>query len=157
DPYAGTLTMSDGTNSATVTLAHVNHVLDIMTASSLTVNTDDHNHLIHVGFGLAPNQNGVTTNTIRALDFRRIDDDGSQHDDNDMVGDPGDDTGDSSDDNHGADNAAELALNHTFIPFTFANKTNVTIDAGAGDDLFVLSVHHAATGLQSLTLNGGGG
>jgi len=39
----------------------------------------------------------------------------------------------------------------------FANKTNVTIDAANGNDTVTLDITTRATGLNTLTLNGGGG
>jgi hypothetical protein len=156
-PFGGTLAMTDGTNSATITLQSVDHIFDTSTADTLTVNADNHNNFIHIGFGLQADHDGLITNTIRALDFRRIDDNGGHDDDPAMVGDPTDDMGGSSNDNHDDGNPAELQASRAIIPFTFANKTHVVVNGLGGDDLFVLSIHHGATGMQSLTLDGGTG
>jgi hypothetical protein len=40
-------------------------------------------------------------------------------------------------------------------PIDFANKTNVTVDGGGGNDTFVVSNTQTATGLQRMTLTGG--
>jgi hypothetical protein len=155
-PFGGALAMTDGTSSATITLQHVDHIFDVAAAQSLTVNATDQNNFIHIGYGLVPDE-GITTNTIRALDFSRVDDNGGQEDDSSMVGDPTDMSGSGTDGNHGADNPTEVQISRAIIPYTFASKTNVTVNGLGGDDLFVLNVHHAATGLSSLTLDGGSG
>jgi hypothetical protein len=155
-PFGGTLAMTDGTSSATITLQHINHIFDTSTADTLTVNADDHNNFIHIGFGLQADHDGLVTNTIRALDFRVADDNGGQGDPG-MVGDPTDTSGGSASDDHGDSNPTELHVSRAIIPFTFANKTHVVVNGLGGDDLFVLSIHHGATGMQSLTLDGGTG
>jgi len=155
-PYESTLAMTDGASSATIALHHINHIFDISKADSLTVNAGNHNNFIHIGFGLVPIE-GVTTNTIRGLDFSRIDDNGGQEDPGDMVGDGSDAAGGNNDDNHGENNPFELQLSRAFTPITYANKTNVTVNGLGGDDFFLVNVHHAATGEQSLTLDGGAG
>jgi hypothetical protein len=156
-PYSGTLAMTDGTHTATITLQDVNHVFDTSTAASLTVNANDQNNFIHIGFGFFPNADGVTTNTVRVLDVHQIDDEGGQHDSTSMTGDPTETADGSADDNHMDDNPTERHFSGGIIPVTYANKTNVTVNGLGGDDLFLVAVVHAATGEQSLTLNGGTG
>jgi hypothetical protein len=153
-PYESTLAMTDGTNSATITLHHINHIFDTSRANSLTVNARDHNNFIQIGFGLLPIE-GVMTNTIRGLDFSGIDDNGGQQDPGDMIGDGSDTASGNSDDNHDEDNPLELHVSRAFTPITYANKTNVTVNGMGGDDFFLVNVFHAATGEQGLMLDGG--
>jgi hypothetical protein len=62
--------------------------------------------------------------------------------------------------NQGNDNSGDNPPDEgtsRFPSITFANKTKVVINGLGGNDLFVLSVSKPATGLQTLTLDGGSG
>jgi hypothetical protein len=155
-PFDSTLTMTDGTNTADIKLQHVNHIFDISKADSLTVNANDQNNFIQIGFGLVP-VDLVTTNTIRGVDFNVLDDNAGQPPSAGMAGDIPDNLGGSGDSSDGEDNPLEVHISRAFTPITYANKTHVTVNALGGDDLFLVNVFHAATGEQSLTLDGGSG
>jgi hypothetical protein len=135
---------------------HVSNVFDTMTAISMTVNAGPKNNAISIGYGTTP-LGSLTTNTIDGVDFRRLNDDGSFHASDPLTGDPSPDQGDNTDHGHGEDRPFEVQASRGFVPITYANKANVAIDAAAGDDFFNLAVHNAATGEQSLLLNGGSG
>jgi len=155
-PFNSMLTMTDGTNSTTIKLEHVNHIFDISTADRLTVNGNDQNNFIQIGFGLVP-VGLVTTNTIRGVDFNVLDDNAGQPPSAGMAGDTPDNIGDNGDSSDGEDNPLEAHISRAFTPITYANKTHVTVNALGGDDLFLVNVFHAATGEESLTLDGGSG
>jgi hypothetical protein len=133
------LTIDNGTVSSDISLTHVGHIFDTVPADSLTLNANDQNNIIHVGGGHT--DMGVTTNTVVGLNVRDVDDE------------PEDDSGMGENSNTSMSEAPHTAI----IPFTFANKTSVTVNGLGGDDLFVVSVAHAATGLKNLTLDGGTG
>jgi hypothetical protein len=133
---AAMLTVGNGTVSSDISLTHVGHIFDSVPADSLTVNANNQSNIIHVGGGHT--DTGVTTNTVVGLDVKDMDD---ELDDDSATG----------------DTSMVVSPNKAVIPITFANKTNVTINGLGGDDLFVVSVAHAATGLKNLTLDGGEG
>jgi hypothetical protein len=133
-------TIGNSTVSSDVSLTHVGHIFDTVPADTLTINANDQNNIIHISGG-HPDM-GVTTNTVSGLNVKDMDDE--PEDDSEMGG-----------------NSSSTSMNdsqHTaIIPITFANKTSVTVNGLGGDDLFVVSVAHAATGLKDLTLDGGKG
>src|SRR5262245_9270744 len=154
----GELAISNGQLTTGVSMTHVEHVIDELPAASLRVFGTDRNNIIDIGFGES-SSGGVTTNTVRGLDLRAIDLNGAQRSDEGFAGDPAitdpdppSPSGDPVD-----DNAFALGQNRGFIPITFANKGSLIVDGQGGDDLIIVDISQAATGLTSLTLDGNTG
>jgi hypothetical protein len=154
----GELAISNGQLTTGVSMTHVEHVIDELPATSLRVFGTDRNNVIDIGFGES-SSGGVTTNTVRGLDLRAIDLNGAQRNDEGFAGDPAitdpdppTPSGDPVD-----DNAFALGQSRGFIPITFANKGALVIDSQGGDDLIIVDISQAATGLTSLTLDGNTG
>jgi hypothetical protein len=169
---SGTLAISDGTVSSTITLDSVSRITDTMTADTLTINADDSNNVILLHNG--PVVNGVQTNTVQAVDVKDLDltaddtpsgdqGDRDNNDDNESgdLNDQGDDNGQGDDHgHHGDDNGHGDDVHRpgkSFPSISFANKTNVVINGLGGNDLFVVNVTQSAAGLKTLTLDGGTG
>ncbi len=139
-PAMLTITATASMASSQISMTDVKAIVDTMTADTFTINADDQNNVIH----LRNNHpvDGFTTNTVHLVDVQGLDDAN--------IGGNG-----QGDDNSG-DNPPDEGTSR-FPAITFANKTNVVINGLGGDDLFVLSVSRPATGLQTLTLDGGSG
>lgn len=164
----GTLSVDDGTTSATIKFTSVESVVDTLTADQLTINANDNPNLIRISDG--PTIEGQQTTRVRIFD-RLADVDHGKHGDNkgdDNKGDDkkgnddnGDDDNQGNDDDQGDDDGRSDDRHgmqtQAFTPITFANKTNVTINAMGGDDVFVLNNPHPADGLSQLTVDGGDG
>jgi hypothetical protein len=156
-----TLDITSGSLFTHLMMDRTSHLFDTMNADSLTINANDlpgqQNNTITIGLGVTPS-GGVTTNTVAGLDFRHLDGDGALHNDLAfLASDPTPDQGDDSDFGYGEGNANELSFSSQFIPVTYANKAHVAVNALGGDDTVFSSVANAATGEQSLTLDGGTG
>jgi hypothetical protein len=139
---SGTLTMTDGTVSSTVTLTHVGKIHDMMTADTLTINGNSNNNFIHIHNG--PEINGFKTDTVQFRDLTQTDD---NLDDEDH----------GHGDNQGQNVDEDLVSTGTLESFSFANKTNVVISGQGGNELFLVSLGKAADGLKTLTIDGGTG
>ncbi len=152
---AGTLAVGNGTASATVGLTDVSAVIDTLTANQLTININDNNNVIRVGPG--PSSDGLKTITVRGVRAEAADETlDDRRDDNERLGDdPNDDEHDDMDQRMGDDGMNQAGQG--FLPFSFANKTHVTIAAAGGEHLFVINLPQADPSLQSLTINGGSG
>jgi hypothetical protein len=179
---SGMLTTTDGTVSSTVTLTSVRSIQDTLTADTLTITGNDNGNFIHVHNG--PVVNGFKTDTVKIRDVNAVNDnlddggdehgngqgDNSQGDNGQGNGDNGNGQGDNGGDqgdvrrrddqgnNDQGDDQGEGDDNGgTLMSFSFANKTNVMVTGGAGNDFFLVTIGTAADGLQTLTLDGGGG
>jgi hypothetical protein len=148
--FAGTISGSNGTVTQTIAFAHLTGIIDLVTAASLTVNLNDKNNLVELRQGFA--EGGNATIKIDHADRGDLDDAVNQAMDlglnntaldanllTNFADNPRDDNGE------------------TFVPFTFANKTAVTINALGGNDTVALDISAPAAGLASLTLDGGTG
>jgi len=149
----GELAISNGQVTTSVVVNQVSNIIDEVPAASLEIFASDQNSLINIGFGQS-SSGGITTNTVRGLDYRFIDLNGAQRTDQGFAGDPAitdtDPAGDPV-----ADNSLVLSQTHGFIPITFANKGTLIVDGQGGNDLFVVNVFNAATGLTAVTIDGG--
>ncbi|HEV3025829.1 MAG TPA: hypothetical protein VGX76_25320, partial [Pirellulales bacterium] len=161
---AGTLSVDDGTTSATIKFTDVESVVDTLTADQLTINANDNPNFIRISDG--PTLDGLQTTRVRIFDrLAEVDhgnsDDNEGNDDNKgNDGKKGDDNNQGNDDNQGDDGMSDDLhgmRTQAFTPITFANKTNVTINGLGGADVFVLNNPHPAAGLSQLTLDGGAG
>jgi hypothetical protein len=150
---AGTLTIGNGSISATVTLTSVERLVDLSTADTLTINAPPASKIIHLR--QAPKIDGVQTNVVQAQGQKLLDDDTDMQTPENTDQDPGqEDMGNGADDGQVPDtDSAEV--NAAFLPIQFANKTHLVINAVGGDNLIVLTIHaKPAAGLTSLTVNG---
>jgi hypothetical protein len=154
----GELAISNGLLSTAVSMTHVEHVIDELPATSLSVFGTDRNNVIDIGFGNS-SSGGITTNTVRGLDLGAIDLNGAQRNDEGFAGDPHITDPDPPTPNGDPvdDNAFALGQSRGFIPITFANKGAVVVDGQGGDDLMIVDISQAATGLTSLNLEGNTG
>ncbi len=143
----GTLVLANATASVTLALAGVTGIQDTSPVASLTINADDQSNAILIGAG--PTVSGAATNTVRGLDLNALVSPDqtaatSANNNNDpFSGGNGEDEND--------------LTGQAFMSLSFANKTGVTINGVAGDDLFILETTIPAAGLQTLALNGGTG
>jgi hypothetical protein len=149
-PAMLTISAITPTASSHVSLTDVEAIVDTMTADTLTINADDQSNVIH----LRNNHqvDGFTTNTVHLVDVGGLDDAnmGGDNQGNDNQG------GNNQGNDNSGDNPPDEGTSR-FPSIAFANKTKVVINGLGGNDLFVLSVSKPATGLQTLTLDGGSG
>jgi hypothetical protein len=150
----GELAISNGLVTTSIVVNEVDNIIDEVPAASLEVFASDHNSLINIGFGQS-SSGGVTTNTVRGLDYRFIDLNGAQRNDQGFAGDPAITDADplSPLGDPVQDNPLVLSQAHGFIPITFANKGTLIVDGQGGNDLFDVDIFNAATGLTSVMLD----
>ncbi len=132
-------------------VSSVSSITDTTVATTLTIDGNDQNNIIRVADG--PTINGQATNVVQGIHRKDLDaigldrnsggrfDDSSTEDDNDDL--------EPSNNSFNGDSG--------FPALTFANKTNVHVNALGGDDLVLLNVTTPALGLTNLTLDGGTG
>lgn len=134
----GALTETTATALVTVQLVHVGGILDTSTAANLKIAAINNRNLLRLRNG--PIVNGVITNRVLGLDVYGLDAAADALPDLLQTGDE-----------------PVFVTSTYFLPYTFANKTNVLLDAFGGDDLVRLMNTRPAAGLASLTVDGGAG
>ena len=143
----GTLVLANATASVTVALAAVTGIVDTSPIASLTINADDQSNAILIGRRAHGqrhrHQHGARPRSQRTGLARPDRGDQRQQQQRPNSGGNGEDEND--------------LTGQAFMSLTFANKTGVTINGVAGDDLFILATTTPAAGLQTLGLNGGTG
>src|SRR5262249_2191560 len=101
---------------------------------------------------------GSATLKVRGVDISDVDD--TMDDDRDAQGNNDNNDNDDEDDD-GIENAMDDnqvdEMGQAFLPITFANKTDVTVNALGGNDLVVINAGTASAGLSTLTVDGGTG
>ena len=139
-PGTGTMTTSHATGSATLTFTSASAIDDTTTATSLTLNAGDSRNLLQVRNG--PTIDGVSTMSVFGIDLQRV------NMQNFNAGDP---------DGAAASDPFAAQLTANFERVRFANKTNVTINTGDGNDFVVLNDSTTPTGVALLMIDGGAG
>lgn len=147
---SGALTIGAGTASTTISLNDVSGVFDSTSATGLTINAGVKTGVIDISQGKA--LNGETSIRVRGPNVDALSNIVDDRRDT-FVAD--DDQQDSDDDESSPITDDLLSDNVGTMPITFTNKTNVTINSGAGSQLFLVNSAQAAVGLQTLTINGG--
>jgi hypothetical protein len=146
---SGTLDITNGTVSSTITLTQVRSVHDTMIATTLTINGNGEDNEFHLHNG--PVVDGFKTDTVQIRNINDVNEDlaSGQDDNGTMQNDQGDDQNDQGqDEDHSKGN---------LVSVSFANKTNVIVNGRGANNLFLVTVSKPAVGLQTLTLNGGSG
>ncbi len=132
---AGTLLTTAGGLGLNITFSRVSSILDTVPAAALAVNLNDLPNLLKV-------EKDVAAGGLATLRLEGMDQQGRSNLLNDMF-----------DDSLTEDRRVESR--ESFVPLTFAAKSNVTVNLLGGDDLIVLDSPQSVSGLVSLTIDGG--
>lgn len=135
---AGYLSANSATGgSFTFNFQNTASIIDTLNATDFTVAFNNNNNYVTVGTGLA--QGSLTTMKLSGIDYQN----------NNIM------TDDVFVDASGVPAGTPAAA--SFVPITFANKSNVLIDGQGGADQFVLDDNSAVSGLSTLAINGNTG
>jgi hypothetical protein len=142
---AGTLTLA-GTTTLGISFSKISQVIDTATATQITVNQTAGDNVIRVATqqgnrDLLDAQGGRVNQAllrIGGVDLQGFDDVLDNIVSDDLT------------------DESSVATPLSFVPISLANKAAVTVNAGDGNDLFLLDARQAA-GVMTLTLDGGPG
>lgn len=160
DPFSGSFSTAQGATALNIAFSTLDSIVDISNGN-LTINGTAGRDIVDIFNG--PSINGLSTLTVGSTDsdgkIAVLHQTGSQS--NPTVEILVDEHAVDAHLRHGDTLAPSNGTNgdtSQFVPITFANKSQVTINTLGGNDLISLeSDVAAATGLTSLTLNGGDG
>ena len=121
---SATLKNDNGTASQSISLTGLENIVDTSKAASLTINFDDNPNFVHIRNGGLID--GVRTNTVQGAGH----DDDDEHADGNFDDEHGNGHGDEHGNGHGHDDGK--GGKNAFVPITFANKTDVTVNTLGG-------------------------
>jgi hypothetical protein len=145
----GTLDVTNGTVSSTISLNGVGRIKDTMTAETLTVNPRGNgaDNFVHVHNG--PVVSGFQTDTVQLRNITMVN---SIMDDQDLGALTS--LGNFSPVNSNDDDSPNLFTFGTIDSISFANKTNLVINGNGSNNFFLVTVTKPAVGLKSMALDG---
>jgi hypothetical protein len=154
---SGKVVTVSGTASQSLTFSHVSSVIDTVAADTVdvTINLGDQDHIAMLTPGRTID--GAKTMRLRGINRGDVMDSLDERMAEQATSSNGDDN--SNEDDEDDDFAANLEDEDSsaFPGLTLGNKTDVTINLGNGNNLLIVNLPHAPTGLSSLTVNGGTG